>query len=119
MKTILVVEDEWAIADWLSAVLGDQGYSVLVASNGRQALELLRDHTPDLVITDFMMPVMDGPALLRAMKPDGVAHTPVIVMSSLPEATVAERCDGYHMFVRKPFREADLLHALARVLGPA
>jgi two-component system chemotaxis sensor kinase CheA len=115
VKTVLVVEDEWAIADWLSAVLGDQGYSVLVANNGRQALELLRDHKPDLVITDFMMPVMDGPALLRAMKLDGVAHTPVIVMSSLPEATVAERCEGYRLFVRKPFREADLLRALEQV----
>lgn len=117
MRTILVVEDEWAIADWLSAVLGEEGYSVLVANNGRRALELLKQRKADLVLTDFMMPVMDGPALLRAMKQDGLEQTPVIVMSSLPETSVAERCDGYRVFVRKPFREAELLRAVEQVLG--
>jgi CheY-like chemotaxis protein len=117
MQTVLVVEDEWAIADWLDALLGDQGYRVLLANNGQRALELLREYKPDLVLTDFMMPIMDGPALIQAMAGDGAAGVPVIVMSSLPEAAVVERCTGYQAFLRKPFRETELLGTIHRVLG--
>jgi CheY-like chemotaxis protein len=117
VRTVLVVEDEWAIADWLDALLDDEGYRVLVASNGKRALEIMLDQKPDLILTDFMMPIMDGPALLRAIAADGaMAGVPIVVMSSLPEATVLERCDGYRAFIRKPFREAELLQTLARLL---
>jgi two-component system chemotaxis sensor kinase CheA len=116
VRTVLVVEDEWAIADWLQALLADEGYSVLVAGNGKRALEFIAAQKPDLILTDFMMPIMDGPAMLSALKRDGVADIPVIVMSSLPEATVKERCDGYHAFIRKPFRESELLQAIQRLL---
>lgn len=117
MRTVLVVEDEWAIADWLHAVLGEHGYRVLVANNGRRALDLLREHKPDVLVTDFMMPVMDAPALLAAMRRDGIADVPVVVMSSLPEATVSERLTGHRAFVRKPFRESELLETIERVLN--
>lgn len=116
MATVLIVEDEWAIADWLQSLLGDEGHDVLVAGNGRRALELLATHTPDLILTDFMMPIMDGAAMLNALRRDGRADIPVIVMSSLPENTVKERLDGHRAFIRKPFREAELLHTLRRVL---
>lgn len=118
MRTVLVVEDEWAIADWLDALLGDEGYRVLTASDGKRAIELLKTHRPDLVLTDFMMPIMDAPALLAAMKRDGLDGIPVVVMSGLPEATVSERCDGYQGFLRKPFRETELLATLHRLLDP-
>lgn len=118
MRTVLVVEDEWAIADWLDALLVDEGYHVLVASNGKRALEIMRDHKPDLILTDFMMPIMDGPALLQALDADAaVAGVPIVVMSSLPEATVLERCKGYRAFIRKPFREAELLQTISRLLN--
>ena len=117
MRTILVVEDEWAIADWLDALLVEEGYHVVVASNGKRAVEILRDQKPDLILTDFMMPIMDGPALLQAIAADAaMAGVPIVVMSSLPEATVVERCKGYRAFIRKPFREAELLQTLSRLL---
>ena len=116
MQSILVVEDEWAIADWLQAMLDDAGYRVFTASNGRKALELLAEHRPDLLITDFMMPVMDGPALIRAVRQDGSSNIPVIVVSSLPEATVRERIDGISGFLRKPFSEVDVLRLVSRSL---
>jgi CheY-like chemotaxis protein len=119
VRTVLVVEDEWAIADWISAVLDDEGYTVIVATNGRRALELLKEQTPDLVLTDFMMPIVDGPGLLQAMRRSGLATTPVIMMSSLPEAVVAEKCDGHSAFLRKPFRIAELLRAVRGALGEA
>jgi CheY-like chemotaxis protein len=116
VRTVLVVEDEWAIAEWLGALLADEGYQVVTASNGKRALEFLQDRKPDLLLTDFMMPIMDAPALLHAMKRDGLDGIPVIVMSGLPEASVSERCDGYQAFLRKPFRETELLDALQRLL---
>jgi CheY-like chemotaxis protein len=65
--------------------------------------------TPDLVFLDYMMPVMDGAGLLRGMAADpSLRGMPVVMMSSLPEATVAERCLGYTAFMRKPFKITDV-----------
>jgi CheY-like chemotaxis protein len=117
VRTVLVVDDEWAIADWLQALLADEGYQVFVASNGKEALKILSTQAVDLIITDFMMPIMDGPALIRAVADNtAIRHLPIIVMSSLQEAVVRERCAGYVAFVRKPFREADFLALVQRAV---
>jgi CheY-like chemotaxis protein len=69
MATVLIVEDEFAIADLLATVFADEGYRVLTAANGRQGLERLAEGPrPDLVMSDYMMPVLDGAGLLRAMR---------------------------------------------------
>jgi CheY-like chemotaxis protein len=60
MPTVLIVEDEWVIADALTAALTDAGYRVLTAANGRIALELLAELRPDVILLDFMMPIMNG-----------------------------------------------------------
>ena len=117
--TVLVVEDEFAIADLLEMVLADEGYRVLLAINGRQGLERLAEGPrPDLVISDYMMPVLDGAAMIQAMR-ESEAHRdiPCIVMSSMPEANVRERLDGYAAFVRKPFHLAAVVELVAAVLG--
>lgn len=120
MPTVLVVEDEWAIADWLHDLLGDEGFVVFLASNGKQALDVLTQEDVDVIITDFMMPVLDGPGLLHALqKNDKFAPIPVIVMSSLQEAVVKERCDGYRAFLRKPFRENEVLGVLRAITDTA
>jgi CheY-like chemotaxis protein len=117
VPTVLVVEDEWAIADWLHGVLSEEGYQVRIAINGKQALDVLEHGKPDVMLVDYLMPVMDAPALLKALadKPS-LARIPVIVMSSLQEATVRERCGGFQDFLRKPFRESDVLEAVRNVL---
>ena len=117
MPTVLVVEDEWAIADWLHGVLSEEGYQVRIAINGKQALDVLEHGKPDVMLVDYLMPVMDAPALLKALtdKPS-FARIPVIIMSSLQEATVRERCGGFQDFLRKPFRESDVLEAVRNVL---
>jgi CheY-like chemotaxis protein len=118
VKTILVVDDEWAIAEVLESLLGDEGYRVIVANNGRQGLDRLAEWPPDLIMLDFMMPIMDGPATLAALKSNPTtAEIPVIVMSSLPEETVAERCQGYASFLRKPFRVASVLNAIEKAIS--
>lgn len=118
MRTVLVVDDEWAVADVLDALLGDEGFRVVTAGNGAQALQRVDEIRPDLMIVDFMMPVLDGAGLLKALAENpATAGIPVILMSSLPETTVAERCTGYRTFLRKPFRVAEVLAAIEAVTG--
>jgi CheY-like chemotaxis protein len=105
MSTILVVDDEFGIAKLLEEVLEDEGYRVLLATNGRHALEKVAEARPDLIITDLMMPIMDGAALIKALAVQPVLDAiPVVLMSAVSETAAAERCSGYVAFLRKPFR---------------
>lgn len=118
MATVLVVDDEFGIAELFDAVLTDEGHRVLTAMNGRHGLELLAREQPDLMFLDYMMPVMDGAAMLRAMATDpALPPIPVVMMSSMLEATVAERCSGYATFLRKPFKIAQVVVLAERMLG--
>lgn len=119
MATVLIVEDEFVIADLLEMALTDEGYCVLLAANGREGLELLAERTrPDLVITDYMMPILDGAGLLQAMRQsEAQRDIPVIVMSSMPEANMRERIAGYAAFVRKPFQLDAMIQLVASVLS--
>ena len=119
MALVLVVEDELSIAKLLEDVLTDEGHRVLLAGNGRQALEIANREVPEIVMTDFMMPVMDGAALVEAMAADEhLRRVPVILMSSLPEETVAQRCAGYATFVRKPFKILNIVDLVSGFVGP-
>jgi len=118
MATVLVVEDEFGIAELLDAVLTEEGYQVVTAMNGRDGLDLLARERPVLVLSDYMMPVMDGASLLARIRADpALQGIPVVMMSSMPEAAVAQRCAGYTAFLRKPFKLFELLDVVGRVLG--
>ena len=119
MALVLVVEDELSIARLVEDVLTDEGHRVVIAGNGRRALEIAAEEKPAIVLTDFMMPVMDGGAFVRAMAEDhALKDVPVIVMSSMPEEAVAERCEGYVAFVRKPFKIMDIIQLVTEHLPP-
>ena len=116
MKTILIVEDEWAIADWLEVLLSENAFNVLTAGNGREALDILARETPHLVITDFMMPFLDGAGLIAAMRDDPkLKDVPIVVMTSLIEDALRERARGYRAYLRKPFREAELMRVISEI----
>lgn len=118
MATILVVDDEFGIAELFEALLSDEGHRVLTAMNGKHALEVMAQERPDLIFLDYMMPVMSGAAMLRAMAADArLREIPVVVMSSLPAATIAERSSGYAAFLRKPFRLDEVIALANRLLG--
>jgi DNA-binding response OmpR family regulator len=119
--TVLIVEDEFVIANLLEMALTDEGYRVVTAANGRQGLERLAEGPPpDLVISDFMMPVLDGAGLVQAMRQnEGQREVPIIIMSSMPEANVHARINGYAAFVRKPFQIAALIRLVAAILRSA
>lgn len=117
MATVLVVDDEFGIGELLEALLQDDGHRVITAMNGRHALERMAGAKPDLVISDLMMPVMDGAALLAAMHGDPeLAHIPFVLMCALPEPSIADRVSGYTAFLRKPFKLAAISALTARLL---
>jgi CheY-like chemotaxis protein len=117
MATVLVVDDEFGVAEVLGLILEDKGYRVFSAANGRQGLDCLREVTPDLVLLDFMMPILDGPGTLSAIRGNpSFARTPVVMMSSMDEVTVRERCNAYQSFLHKPFRAIDVITAISKAL---
>jgi CheY-like chemotaxis protein len=120
VAVVLVVDDEFGVASLLEDVLQDEGHRVLTASNGRQALERMAAEKPDLIFTDYMMPQMDGAAMLSAMAANpNLKDIPVVLMSSLPEVTVAERCNGYALFLRKPFHVFDVVSLIPNLVPGA
>jgi CheY-like chemotaxis protein len=116
---ILVVDDEFSVAEVLQSILTDAGHEVVTAINGRQGLERLSQRPPHLVLLDFMMPIMDGPAMLKAMKDDpALRDIPAVIMSSLPERTIAKSANGlYAAFLRKPFKLRTIVNIVDAVLN--
>lgn len=116
MKTILVVDDEPAILDLLTTLLSDEGYQVLSAVDGAAALEGLKREAVDVVITDGMMPRLDGEALIRAMRarPE-TREVPVIFVS----AAVTPLLEGLEpwWFLPKPFDLEVVLDTVAGAIG--
>lgn len=118
MKTILVVDDELGSAEVLSLILEEEGYKAYCAVNGRQALIQARDVVPDLVIVDYMMPLMNGVELSRELRADPqFVDTKIVLNSGLPEAAIHEQFDGYDAFLRKPFKVEALLELVQRFIG--
>jgi CheY-like chemotaxis protein len=117
MMTILVVDDEGSVADVLSAILTDEGYRVVTAENGREGLARVAESHPDLVLSDVMMPLLDGRELCRAIKSDPVhSAIPVVLMSAVADKVVGSDCN-YNAFIHKPFDLNTLLDLIARLLA--
>jgi CheY-like chemotaxis protein len=91
----------------------------MVAANGQEGLKRAEEERPDLVITDFMMPVMDGAQLIKALadRPD-LKEVPVFLMGSAPEVSIRDKCSDYALFIRKPFRIYDVVDLVTHALKP-
>jgi CheY-like chemotaxis protein len=112
--SILIVDDEYGLADMVSDMLGDRGHDVALAIDGRLGLASLETRLADVVITDVMMPVMDGPELIRRMRAEPrFAAIPAILMTALPEAVPEGSL--HDALLVKPFRMRDLVATIARV----
>jgi DNA-binding response OmpR family regulator len=110
--SILIVEDEYGLAELLRDMLTEHGYEVSLAINGRLALDVLREREIHLVLTDAMMPVMDGPELARAMRADERhRRIPIVMMTSLRSA-VPQTQGLYEAVLAKPFTPDALMKIL-------
>ncbi len=102
MSTILVVDDEKPLRELLAMALEEAGHRVVQAFHGRQALDLASRERPDLVISDIMMPLMNGVELARALKANAsTSSVPIILMSAAGKA-VAEGAEAED-YIDKPF----------------
>jgi CheY-like chemotaxis protein len=112
---VMVVEDDFAIRETLRELIEDEGYRVLWASNGREALALLEHRSPRLILLDLMMPVMDGREFRLAQRSDpALARIPVVVISAdhaLEQKVAGLAVDGW---LAKPFELDALLTTLQR-----
>ena len=119
---VLVVEDSPTQLEELRFVLEDAGLEVVVATNGREGLEAARTNAVDLVITDVVMPEMDGYELCKALRGDDkLRRLPVMLLTSLsdPLDVIRGLESGADNFLRKPFEAECLLARVRNVLGTA
>lgn len=118
MKSILIVEDEFDVQQVVADVLRDEGYEVRVCGDGREALETLHEHRPDVVLMDVMLPLISGTQVLEVMRKSAELEAiPVILMSEAPPR--AREPLPWQGFLKKPFRLEHLLTVVARVCGTA
>ena len=116
MKSVLIVDDESSFLLALELVLKAEGYNVLTASNGEEALIKIKDNRPDVVLLDIMMPGIGGLETLRVIRshPDFKA-TPVILMSGA-RPLVRQTEYRWSAFLFKPFDPSELLVAIKCLL---
>ena len=115
-KTILVVEDEASIAEVVSLYLRRAGYNVLIASDGRQAMNMFDQQQPDFVILDLMLPEVDGLSLTRWLRDR--SDLPIIMLTARREEI--DRITGLEMgaddYVIKPFSPQELVSRVRAVM---
>ncbi len=106
MKTIIIIDDDIHIGNMLEEVLTDEGYSVVRAYSGTEALMLLENHKPDLILLDLMLPGLDGEKVLQRIK-----DIPVIVISAIADIDnkVKLLLSGAADYITKPFSIEELV----------
>lgn len=88
MATILIVDDEPILRQLFQKVIEHDGHTVMTASNGREALQVMREQVPDLIMLDMQMPAMDGTTFLRLIRRhQDWANVPVVIMSAMAHKT--------------------------------
>lgn len=118
-QQLLVADDDGDIREFLTRALAKHGYEVLKASGGREAMALIRETRPALVLLDILMPGMDGVDICKAMRADvELADIPVIFASALDQARLHGIADesGATDYLSKPLTLGDLLNTVGRYL---
>lgn len=117
--TLLIIDDAAPVRDATADMLRLMSYHVLIAENGAAGLAILQQQPVDLVLLDTNMPVMDGPATLRAIREQGLT-LPVIVASTDPQGKVIPRynVEPVPPYLHKPFDITRLLERIESLLPP-
>jgi signal transduction histidine kinase/CheY-like chemotaxis protein len=115
--TVLVVDDDPVVHDLLAATLAKEGYRVVHARNGAEALQFAREHQPDAITLDVMMPQIDGWTVLSALKSDPqLARIPIIMLTMIDNRGLGFAL-GASEYMTKPIDRARLASLLARFAG--
>lgn len=119
MSTVLIVDDSPTVREMLSEQLKRSGLSVLEAVDGEEAMEKIRANSPDLVITDIVMPRKNGYELCRWIKNEpATKHIPVVMCTSKSEEfdVYWGMKQGADAYITKPYHPPDLLNAVKKLL---
>src|SRR5205814_4735599 len=110
MALILTVDDEPDVLFLLRVIFERAGHRVMEAPHGQAALEAIQEQRPDVIVTDLMMPVMDGRELLETLKADPkTASIPVLMLTANPNGAL-----GADVVMRKPFSNAEIVESVER-----
>ncbi len=112
-KRILLIDDDEGIRDFVRIALGDAGFDVTTAEDGRRALELLAKSKPSVILLDMRMPRMNGWEFSAAYKALPEPRAPIVVVTAARDAGAYAAEIGADAFLAKPFRVRDLV-ALVR-----
>ncbi|MHC4572809.1 MAG: response regulator [Planctomycetota bacterium] len=118
-KKVLVVDDEIHIVHVVAIKLRNNGYEVITAANGAEAFELACDEKPDIVVTDFQMPVMNGVELIKKIRGNaGMKGMPVILLTARSFSIADEQQQELEISecLSKPFSPKELLRSIEDVL---
>jgi len=121
-QTILIVDDETSFLDILQIILQRAGYKTLVTTNGKEGLNMVYSHKPDLVVLDDMLPGISGGDICMTLKNDpSVSHIPVILYSAGPRVREREfiRQIGANASISKPFKPKDVVQMIGNCLQAA
>jgi CheY-like chemotaxis protein len=120
MTRILVIDDEESILDVIRRILEWNGYEVVAADDGSRGFATAQRQSPDAIILDLMMPIMDGFQVLEALRThERTANVPVVVLTAMQAEGLEDRCHelGAKGYLQKPFEPDQLLEALGAVTG--
>ena len=121
LQRLLIVEDNDELRNYLTHTLSDN-YTIQTCSNGKEALTIVKEYMPELIISDIMMPVMDGYQAARAIRGSGKkdAETiPIIAMTAnaFSEDIMDSRLAGMDIHLAKPLDEAKMINALKQCIA--
>lgn len=114
--TVLVVDDDTSILDTVTSILSGEGYEVVSAASGQEALAAVAQRQPVVILLDMRMPVMDGWAVARALRSQGIS-APIVVMTAAESAQRWADEVGAEGYLAKPFGLDELLTAVNRFRG--
>lgn len=120
-KRVLLIEDEPNIIEAIGFILARDGWSVATHSDGRDALEVIRRESPDVLILDVMLPGRSGFDILAELRADsGLAATPVLMLTAKGQVKEREAAEaaGADRFMAKPFSNAEMLASVRELAGP-
>jgi CheY-like chemotaxis protein len=118
-RLVFVVDDDAWIHTTLTMALQDEGYRVVTASDGQEALTQLDQHQPDLIVLDWMMPTMNGPRFDAELRRRGLRPgIPIVVLTADGNARLKAEQIGAEGYLRKPFDLDQLLDQVARLTQP-
>jgi len=115
---VLVADDDPIIRRTIELILRHRGYRVLTAGDGAEALVRIAEDSPDILVLDLLMPVLNGWEVMQRLRDSGI-EIPVVIASSVDQTIACIEAPGGAAYLTKPFRPGDLVNAVSQAVACA